>query len=108
MPQLGKQPERRLSGIDRSRGMLLHPPFRYLFTETPYRERHQNVKSWGCGGKASAGYANTQASFLLPGGRALIMHRSHMPQTTHPTSRGEAASIPASSASVTHKSCERD
>jgi hypothetical protein len=28
----------------------------------PYRERHQSVKSWGCGGKAPACGAGTQAS----------------------------------------------
>ena len=38
-------------------------PFRYLLAETPYRERHQSAKSWGCGGKAPACYAGTQAPF---------------------------------------------
>ena len=28
----------------------------------PHRERHQSVKSWGCGGKAPACGAGTQAS----------------------------------------------
>ena len=38
-------------------------PFCYLRAETPYRERHQSAKSWGCGGKAPAGSAATKASF---------------------------------------------
>ena len=39
----------------------------------PYRERHQSVKSWGCGGKAPANYAG-DPTFLLEYGRPLIMH----------------------------------
>jgi hypothetical protein len=51
----GKQPERRLRGLDRSRGDATASPFRCLLAQTPYRERHQSAKSWGCGGKAPAG-----------------------------------------------------
>ena len=48
-------------------------PFRCLLAETTYRERHQSVKSWGCGGKAPAGCADHK-TFLLRHGRPLIMH----------------------------------
>jgi hypothetical protein len=48
----GKQPERRLSGVDRLRGMLLASLFHQLLVESPHRERHQHVKSWGCAGEA--------------------------------------------------------
>ena len=37
-------------------------PFRCLLADS-YRERHQSVKSWGCGGKAPDCFARTQASF---------------------------------------------
>ncbi len=64
----GKQPERRLSGLDRSRGDAAASPVRYPLAETSYRERHQSDKSWGRGGKAPAGCAGHQ-SFLLKHGR---------------------------------------
>ena len=40
--------------------------------ETPYRERHQSVKSWGCGGKAPA--CNVSTKLPSEQGRPLIMH----------------------------------
>jgi hypothetical protein len=30
------------------------PFYSLQLAETPYRERHQSAKSWGCGGKAPA------------------------------------------------------
>jgi hypothetical protein len=52
-------------------------PFRCLLAETPYRERHQSVKSWGCGGKAPAGCAGHK-TLLLRRGRSLIMRKSRI------------------------------
>lgn len=44
-------------------GMLRHPPFSCLLAKAQHRERHQSAKSWGCGGKAPAGFAGHQPSF---------------------------------------------
>jgi hypothetical protein len=52
---LGSNPSADSVGLDRSRGDVAASPFRYLLAVTPYRERHQSAKSWGCGGKAPAG-----------------------------------------------------
>ena len=56
-------------------GDVTASPFRCLLTETPYRERHQSVKSSGAG--QGPRLLRRYPSFLLMHGRSLIMHRSN-------------------------------
>jgi hypothetical protein len=70
---LGSNPSADSVASTDSGGMLRHPPFSCLPTESPHRERHEGAKSWGCGGKAPASYAG-DPTFLLEYGRPLIMH----------------------------------
>ena len=68
-------------------------PFRCLLAETPYRERHQSVKSWGCGGKAPA--CNVGTKLPSEHGRPLIMHnRSQLIETVSPPGTGRHAWVP--------------
>jgi len=73
----GGQPERRLSGLDRSKGMLRHP---LSLFHNPHRERHQSAKSWGCGGKAPA-RLRRQPMLAFEAGRTLIMHNCAVKST---------------------------
>ena len=49
---LGSNPSAGSVASTEYKGDATASPFRYLAGETPYRERHQSAKSWGCGGKA--------------------------------------------------------
>ena len=72
-------------------------PFRCLLAEPSYRERHQSVKSWGCGGKAPAGCAS-DPTFLLKYGRPLIMHNPDFLCSLAGRRQLSGASLPSPSA----------
>jgi hypothetical protein len=67
---LRSNPSADFSGLDRSGGATASP-FRNLLAETPYRARHQSVKSWRCGGKAPCCAATKISSDAR---RSLILH----------------------------------
>src|SRR3984885_9824803 len=61
---LSRQPERRLSGLDRSRGDATASLFNYVSVEPPHRDRHQSAKSWGLRGQSPCRWSPPRA--LLP------------------------------------------
>ena len=59
---LGSNPSAGSVASTDSGGMLRHPLL-LSAPEPSNRERHQSDKSWGCGGKAPVGYADTKLPF---------------------------------------------